>query len=346
MEARTQADLLGFDASHWNGTIDFAKARADGYVWTMLKATDGTNYVDPNFKTYVAGARAHGLLVGFYHFARFASVADALAEAQFFVDTVKEFDADLPLALDLEVDSYTLNPDTMSQCAEAFMDYVNANHKHGAVLYTFANFIKTQITSALTKYPLWYASYGHDQPDDNVWTSWAMLQFTSTGTVDGVQSAHVDLDVISEAYAKALHLVVPADPSVKPAPKPKPVSKPLPKPPTPPKPSFKIENYAIQDGDTFWGLSVHLHVPVALIQKLNPKVDPTKLRIGQVIKIPVASGKSAPSKPKFKTHVIAKGDTLWDLAQANGTTVAELEHLNPHVDPRSLHIGDKITIPA
>ncbi|WP_285767451.1 SH3 domain-containing protein [Peribacillus sp. SI8-4] len=47
--------------------------------------------------------------------------------------------------------------------------------------------------------------------------------------------------------------------------------------------------YVIKSGDTFTKISKRLGIPVAVIQEANPKVDSTKLTIGQTIKIPVVS---------------------------------------------------------
>jgi hypothetical protein len=43
-------------------------------------------------------------------------------------------------------------------------------------------------------------------------------------------------------------------------------------------------------------------------------------------------------------HTIVKGDTLWALAQANHTTVARLQALNPKVDPERLVVGSRLRI--
>ena len=54
-----------------------------------------------------------------------------------------------------------------------------------------------------------------------------------------------------------------------------------------------------------------------------------------------------PETKKHITHKIAYGDTLWDLAQANGCTVAEIMALNENVieNPNSIPLGTEIKIP-
>lgn len=43
---------------------------------------------------------------------------------------------------------------------------------------------------------------------------------------------------------------------------------------------------------------------------------------------------------------VRAGDTLWLIALQTGTTVVELERLNPGVDPYNLRIGQLICLPA
>ena len=45
-----------------------------------------------------------------------------------------------------------------------------------------------------------------------------------------------------------------------------------------------------------------------------------------------------------RTYTIQSGDTLASIATKTGTTVARLEHLNPHVDPTALRVGETIRV--
>lgn len=49
-------------------------------------------------------------------------------------------------------------------------------------------------------------------------------------------------------------------------------------------------------------------------------------------------------KAHAKTYTIQSGDTFASIAVKFGTTVAALEHLNPHVDPQALHVGQTIRV--
>jgi LysM repeat protein len=47
---------------------------------------------------------------------------------------------------------------------------------------------------------------------------------------------------------------------------------------------------------------------------------------------------------RLRTYTVQSGDTFASIAIREGTTVARLEHLNPGVDPTTLHIGEKIRV--
>lgn len=49
--------------------------------------------------------------------------------------------------------------------------------------------------------------------------------------------------------------------------------------------------------------------------------------------------------PVSRTYVIREGDTFETIASEQGTTVEQLQALNPDVDPNSLQVGQRIVIP-
>jgi teichoic acid transport system ATP-binding protein len=45
-----------------------------------------------------------------------------------------------------------------------------------------------------------------------------------------------------------------------------------------------------------------------------------------------------------RTYTVKSGDTLGTIAEQTGVSVAELQELNPDLDPQSLTVGDKIRL--
>jgi lysozyme len=69
------------DLSHWNATPTPDQLKAAGVAGVVLKATDGTGYVDPTFAARRDLYGAAGLAVGAYHF---AELGDPIVEADHF----------------------------------------------------------------------------------------------------------------------------------------------------------------------------------------------------------------------------------------------------------------------
>jgi GH25 family lysozyme M1 (1,4-beta-N-acetylmuramidase) len=94
--------LDGVDISHHqSGRMDLTAAKAAGLRWWYVKATEGTSFRDNTYRKRVRQARAAGLPVGAYHFAR-PENGDAVAEARFFLKNIELRAGDMVPMLDLE----------------------------------------------------------------------------------------------------------------------------------------------------------------------------------------------------------------------------------------------------
>ena len=71
--------VQGVDVSHYDGTIDWVKAHASGIDFAFMKATESTDFIDPNFATNWQAAAAAGVIRGAYHF--FRPEVDPVAQA-------------------------------------------------------------------------------------------------------------------------------------------------------------------------------------------------------------------------------------------------------------------------
>lgn len=306
--------VKGIDISHWNSISDWQALVAQGIKFVYIKATEGNGYVDPNFKENYDNAKKVGLLVGFYHFARFSSACDALAEADHFLEVVGKLNNDLPHALDLETDDAGLSKADLTGYAIKWLDAVHTKTNDDVLVYTYPNFTETQITKELGEFPLWYANYSSDKADGVIWQNWQVHQTTSKGRLKGI-SGNVDLD---EMYLEI-------------------------KKPTPVKQLPHLVDYKVKSGDTLSELAVQFNTSVTYLASINKIADPSKIYIGQVIKVP--SVYHAPKKPSYLIYTVRSGDTLWDIARAHHTTVYSLAKVNHIEDADRIYPNQKIKIP-
>ena len=79
------------------------------------------------------------------------------------------------------------------------------------MIYSGASFAKTYLGRELGQWPLWIAHYGTNKPMGNdTWDEWAVFQYTSTGTIDGI-AGNVDLNAMEEAFYNRYAGAVQAD---------------------------------------------------------------------------------------------------------------------------------------
>ena len=73
------------DISHHNGNVNLAKAKEDGILGVIQKATQGQGFKDPTYQRNRQKAKDAGLVWSAYHF---ATGSDGLKQAQHFLDVV------------------------------------------------------------------------------------------------------------------------------------------------------------------------------------------------------------------------------------------------------------------
>jgi GH25 family lysozyme M1 (1,4-beta-N-acetylmuramidase) len=170
--------------------INWKKVARSGKDFAIVKATEGTTYVNPYFDgpyydDYADAAKA-GLVHGSYHFARpaFPIVESANAQARLFAHVVGPVTTTrtLPPALDLEVNG-GLNPAQLVTWAQTFLLKMRHITGRTPMLYTYPNFWTNDLAdpAALARYPLWMAEYGTSRaPVADLW------QYTSKAHIKGI----------------------------------------------------------------------------------------------------------------------------------------------------------------
>ena len=113
--------------------------------------------------------------------------------------------------------------------------------------------------------------------------------------------------------------------------------------------------YVVVKGDSFAKIAKKFGVKVKAIEDANPGVVPTKLKVGQKLSIPAATGASATPAANAvdsnapntggNVYVVKSGDTLTKIAKQNGTTVKAIETENNLATTR-ITVGQKLKIPA
>jgi lysozyme len=193
--SRVLRENRGIDVSHQQGRVEWQSVRASGITFVIAKATEGTSFVDPKFRTNWAAIKNARLVRGAYHF--FRARTGANEQAEHFLSVVGALEpGDLVPALDVEASDGTAAAVILDGVG-IWLRTVAAALGRKPMIYTTPAFWRDSVgnSTRFAAYPLWIAHYtSASQPDiPGGWRRWTLWQFSKTGTVNGVQGA-VDLD--------------------------------------------------------------------------------------------------------------------------------------------------------
>lgn len=118
------------------------------------------------------------------------------------------------------------------------------------------------------------------------------------------------------------------------------------------KESFK--DYKVTGKDNDWTIAKKAGISVKALHKLNPDINWNRLHPGQKVHIPGTESKPAAEKSSqaqsshtSDTYYTVKGDDNdWTIAHTLGITVKCLHDLNPNIDWRRIHRGEKVHAPS
>ena len=198
-------EVVGADISKYQGQVDFHALGQSGLHYVFAKATQGVDYVDPDFQANFEGARAKGLLVGAYHY----YMTNDEPEPQFenFIKTVSLTSGDLPPVVDIEA----LHQGTLPHMAEKlkkFLDLLEGHYGVKPIIYSGLNF-SNEYLQDLGDHPLWLAEYEVENPTlPNGWQRWTFWQYSQTTTVGGIDGA-VDGDRFNGDEAALRAILIP-----------------------------------------------------------------------------------------------------------------------------------------
>lgn len=181
--------MRGIDVFSGQGDINFQKVKEAGIEIIYIKATEGLTYINPRLESYYSGAKNVGLKIGFYHWLK---ANNPYAEAQHFLSTLSNFNADCKYVIDVEDTVFKYHVEDVSIRTRQICDYIKGVGKDPAI-YASKNFYMENLNDTAKVYPLWVADYGVTSPNiTNI--GW---QYSDSGQINGINTA-VDLSEFSQ----------------------------------------------------------------------------------------------------------------------------------------------------
>ena len=326
--------LNGIDIASYQSGIDLTVVPCD---FVIIKATQGTGYVNPDCDRAYQQAKRAGKLRGTYHY---VGGGNAVAEADYYVNNIKGYIKDGLLAIDWEAEQNGAwgNEAYLEQLVRRVIERTGVK----PLIYSMASRY-TQVAAVAKRLDcgLWVAEYADMNPTGYQAHPWregaygcAIRQYASTGRLNG-WGGDLDLNI---AYMTRDQWAKYVNPGGKPAPAP---AKPAPAPAKPahaPKPSGRT--YVVQAGDTLSGIAAKFGVPTSAISGYRSG-DPNLIYPGETLTVKKTGGTTAQAK---RTYVVQAGDTLSGIASLFGTTYQAIASKNNIANPNLIYPGQTLTI--
>ena len=187
-------------ASGESKTIDWDAVRDDGVDFAMVRVgyrgtgQAGTLNQDEFYAQNIDGAMAAGLETGVYFFAQAITVEEAIEEADFVIELLRDHEIDGPVAYDWEMhDSsyrvYGTSPEMATACAIAFCERIKeAGYTPMIYAGQYVSYIKYD-QGAISQYLSWYPEYKSDKSEKLYPTFYYQMdywQFSSNCYVNGI----------------------------------------------------------------------------------------------------------------------------------------------------------------
>ena len=196
---KTENTKIGLDVSHWQGNIDFQKVKDAGVEFVYIRIGRGNGIgkefvMDSKFKQNIEGFNSVGIPVGLYFYTYAASKQDAIKEAKWIVENIKDYKVDLEIAFDWENWSFyrefNLSFYELTEVAKAFNKEL-AKHDYQGMLYSSKNYLENMWFEV--DFPVWLAHYTKQTSYQGKYKVW---QICDNGVVDGIPDNQVDINIM------------------------------------------------------------------------------------------------------------------------------------------------------
>lgn len=201
--------VKGVDLSAYQGEIDWKLLADQNIDFAYIKATEGKDYVDEQFKTNWEKSQKTGLKVGAYHFLSYETTGKD--QAQNFIKNVAVSDKNLPPVVDLELyGKFEENPlpkEQVKVILDEFLKDVETNYGVKPIIYTTQRIFNMYIGTDYKDYKIWIVdldnSWPKTLPNGEEFTFW---QFSHRGMMDGFSGdeTFIDMNMYKGTYTEFL----------------------------------------------------------------------------------------------------------------------------------------------
>ncbi len=327
LEPSSNVIYRGIDVSEFQGNINYNEVKNAGIEIVYIRSSEGTNFIDPFFKTNYENAKANGLKVGFYHYVTARDTESAIQEADFFASVIEGTSPDCKLAMDFEyfdgLSTYEVN-----EISITFLNRLQQVTNKDVIVYSDAYNAQNVFNKEVASYPLWIADYfvSTPAPNDN-WNFWVGFQYSDIGNIPGI-SGRVDLDQYSDGILLNDTSTITNSGN-----------------------TIQAQNdnnqisITVTRGETLSSIAFRYGTTVTNLVKLNNIQNPNLIYIGQRLLISTTNNAiNNTNRNNSSVYIVKAGNTLNQIANEFNVTVESIAIENNIQNPNLIFVGQRLII--
>ena len=192
--------LNGIDVASYQAGLNPVIVPCD---FVIVKATQGTSYINPDFRRMAEAVLKAGKLLGIYHY---AAGGNQIAEADHFLNVIRPYIGKATLWVDWEGEQNLAFGKCDTAWCKVFLPYIKKKTGVTCGIYMSKSVCRAHDWSGLANYPLWCAQYANnsrtgyqskpwtDEKGFGAWKKATIYQYSSHGRLAGWND-DIDLDI-------------------------------------------------------------------------------------------------------------------------------------------------------
>lgn len=197
-EYKNDNTKVGIDISRWQGDVDFEALSKSNVEFIMIRlggqdGIDGEYYIDSKFTRNMENAQKYGFDVGVYFYSYAYTQDEAIKQAKYVIENLKDYNLKLPIVFDWECwnkfNKFKISFYDVTKVQDTFLNYVESKGYKGA-RYGSKNYLTNVWQDS--KHLTWLAHYISETTYEGEYFMW---QRCDTGKVSGINGA-VDVDIL------------------------------------------------------------------------------------------------------------------------------------------------------
>lgn len=197
-EYKNDNTKVGIDISRWQGDVDFEALSKSNVEFIMIRlggqdGMDGEYYIDSKFTRNMENAQKYGFDVGVYFYSYAYTQDEAIKQAKYVIENLKDYNLKLPIVFDWECwnkfNKFKISFYDVTKVQDTFLNYVESKGYKGA-RYGSKNYLTNVWQDS--KHLTWLAHYISETTYEGEYFMW---QRCDTGKVSGINGA-VDVDIL------------------------------------------------------------------------------------------------------------------------------------------------------